>query len=81
MLVTSSVWFIITSILVSNISDRHKVVVMKRAGDMVLFKTSTGILKPGLLAADWIKGDKYIIVEGIKQHYVPYVVRAESVEP
>jgi len=78
-LATSSVWFIVTAIMVSNVSDRYKTIIYKRAGDSVLFKTSAGELKTALLAVDWMKSDKYVIVEGIKQHYVPYVVRAENV--
>lgn len=79
-IITSSVWCIIASILVSNVSDKYKVVIHKRAGESVSFKTSSGEIKHAVLAADWIVDDKYIIVEGVKQHYVPYVVRAETVQ-
>ena len=78
-LATSSVWFIITAIMVSSVSERYKVVVKKRAGDIVSFKTSTGIVKTGTLSVDWMPNDRYVIVEGIKQNYVPYVVRAEKI--
>lgn len=78
-LATSSVWFIITAIMVSSVSERYKVVVKKRAGDMVSFKTSAGIVKTGTLSVDWMPDDRYVIVEGIKQNYVPYVVRAENI--
>lgn len=78
-LATSSVWFIITAIVVSSVSERYKVVVKKRAGDIVSFKTSTGIVKTGTLSVDWMPNDRYVIVEGIKQNYVPYVVRAENI--
>jgi hypothetical protein len=78
-LATSSVWFIITAIMVSSVSERYKVVVKKRAGDTVSFKTSTGIVKTGTLSVDWMPDDRYVIVEGIKQNYVPYVVRAENI--
>jgi len=78
-LATSSIWFIITAIMVSNVSDRYKVIVKKRAGEAVLFKTSAGIIRSGVLSVDWMQDDKYVIVEGIKQHYVPYVVRVENI--
>lgn len=78
-LATSSVWFIITAIMVSNVSERYKVVVKKHAGDMVSFKTSAGIVKEGILSVDWMPDDKYVIVEGVRQNYVPYVVRAENI--
>ena len=78
-LATSSVWFIITAIMVSNVTERYKVVVKKRAGDIVSFKTSTGVVKTGALSVDWMPNDRYVIVEGIKQNYVPYVVRAENI--
>lgn len=79
-LATSSVWIIITSIAMSNLSDKYKVVLEKRVGDEVTFQTCTGKYKSGVLAADWVKGDKYVIVEGIKEHYVPYVIRADKVK-
>ena len=78
-LATSSVWFIITAILVSNVANRYKVVVKKHAGELVTFKTSSGILKSATLSVDWMPNDKYVIVEGLKANYVPYVVRAENV--
>jgi hypothetical protein len=46
---------------------------------MVSFKTSAGIVKTGTLSVDWMPDDRYVIVEGIKQNYVPYVVRAENI--
>ena len=76
---TSSVWFVITAILVSSVRDKHVVIVKKRAGDMVSFKTSSGLVKTAVLSVDWLPSDKYVIVEGIKSNYVPYVVRAENV--
>jgi hypothetical protein len=45
-----------------------------------MFKSSSGLIKPGVLAADWMPNDKYVIVEGVKQNYVPYVVRADTVQ-
>jgi len=78
-LATSSVWFIITAMLVSSISDKYKKTIYKRAGETLEFLTSTGEVKQATLAVDYMTGDKYAIVEGVKQHYVPYVVRANSV--
>jgi hypothetical protein len=79
-LASSSVWFIIASILVSHTKSRYQIVARKHAGDLVLFKSSSGLIKPGVLAADWMPNDKYVILEGLKQNYVPYVVRANTVQ-
>ena len=79
-LASSSVWFIIASILISHTRTRYEVVVKKHAGDLIMFKSSSGLIKPGVLAADWMPNDKYVIVEGVKQNYVPYVVRADTVQ-
>lgn len=75
---TSSVWFIITAMLVSGISDKYKKTIHKRAGETVEFLTSSGEVKSAVLASDYITGDKYAIVEGVKKNYVPYVVRANT---